>query len=280
MKLATRATALILLLTLAQACTVEVKESDIILSDEEMRRIGEEQIAEIRQMGEGVEIEQIEVLRSDAVEARGLWLSQPGSETVLVYFGGNSMRIAEHYRVLEHLLAFGTDLVWLDHRGLGASAGEPELRALRRDGLETFDYVAGRTDKPMVLYGFSLGSFIAGHVAVRRPVAGLILEASATSAEEWMKALTPWYAKPFVRVDIEPSLAGAGNDRIVRRYEGDLFILVGEDDRTTPVELSRALYEASESINKRLHVASGRKHGNAITESAAKAEIRSFLQAL
>jgi len=235
---------------------------------------------EIRAMTHGLEVEPLGLSRSDNALARGLWLRQPASEKVVIYFGGNAMRIADSYRILEHLLALDSDVVWLDHRGLGASSGQADMEGLMRDGLETFDHVAESTDKPVVLYGLSLGSFIAGYVAVNRPAAGLILEASATTAEDWARALTPWYATPFVRLDIQRELVDAGNEQIVQRYTGPLFILVGEDDETTPVALSRALYDMAASGHKTLYIAPDKGHGNALTEPVAKRKLKRFVESL
>lgn len=280
MKSGCRVISILVLALLAQACTFAVKESMFIMHDEQAQPLDEAVLTEIRGMRKGLQVERLSLTRPDGAVAHGLWLHQPGAEHVLIYFGGNAMRIAGSYRVLRHLLALGTDVVWLDHRGLGASTGEADLASLLRDGLHTYDYVAARTDRPVVLHGLSLGSFIAGHVAVNRPAAGLILEASATNAADWARMLTPWYAKPFVTLDIEPKLQGAGNASVVQRYPGPLFILVGEDDETTPVALNRALYEQAVSAEKHFFVAENRGHGGALAAGEAKRRLRDFIRSL
>lgn len=280
MKYGFRTFCVLFLALLMQACTFAVKESMFVRQDETVQPLNESVLAEIRGMREGLEVERISVTRPDGTVAHGLWLHQPGAEKVLLYFGGNAMRIADSYRVLPHLLALETDVVWLDHRGMGASSGEADLASLLRDGLHSFDYVAARTGRPVVLHGLSLGSFIAGHVAIRRPAAGLILEASATNATDWASMLTPWYAKPFVTLDIDPKLQNAGNEGIVQQYRGPLFILVGEDDETTPVELNRGLYEQAVSTDRQFFVAENKGHGGALVNEEAKRRLRAFIRDL
>jgi pimeloyl-ACP methyl ester carboxylesterase len=97
-----------------------------------------------------------------------------------------------------------------------------------------------------------LGSFAATHVAAHEPVDGLVLEGAETNVPEVLGAWTPWYAKPFVRFNIDPGLAAADNPVVLNQYKGPLLIISGEEDKIAPPVFSEHLYNASASSEKRL----------------------------
>jgi pimeloyl-ACP methyl ester carboxylesterase len=97
----------------------------------------------------------------------------------------------------------------------------------------------------VIVHGHSLGSFIAGGIAARRPTGGAVLESSATTAEDWVDASHRGIARMLVRVKIDPALRGRGNLSNMSLIDEPLLILVGGQDRTTPPRLSQALYAAS-----------------------------------
>ena len=110
--------------------------------------------------------------------------------------------------------------------------------------------------------------------------AGVVLESSATTTEDWVKAGTPGAAKPFIRkVEIDPNLRGRGNLAIMPRIEEPLLLLVGAKDGTTPPSLSQGLYAASPlpEGRKTLQVVAGAGHADVMTRPGAIAAYRAFL---
>jgi len=270
-----------LLIILIQSCTVSVKESNFILHDETVTRFNHEQFITINKMKKNIQSFPIIIKHSDDINSQGIWIKQQNSNAVIIYFSGNNMRINDSYEdILPELLSFNTDIVWLDHRGLGASAGKATLENLSQDGLDTYDYVKSKTDKKIILHGLSLGSFIAGNTAMNRPTSALILEASATTAADWVDELVPWYAKIFTRVSIDEKFNIAGNENVVKSYHNPLFILVGENDEVTPVSLNQKLYDLSISNDKHIFIAKDSAHGNAIKNAAAKSALKDFISTL
>ena len=164
------------LICLTQSCSIKVSEKNIILVDEQLLLLNEEDLLKIANIKPNLAIQPLTLTRADGNKAKGLWIKQPDSNAVIIYFSGNSMRIKESYETfLPHLLALNTDVVWLDHRGIGSSEGSPTMENLLSDGIATYNYVLENTDKKVILHGLSLGSFIAGKIAQHENVAGLIL---------------------------------------------------------------------------------------------------------
>jgi pimeloyl-ACP methyl ester carboxylesterase len=172
----------------------------------------------------------------------------------------------------------------VDHRGYGLSEGVPTIGAMEQDSLAAFDYLRALEGpgRRVVVHGQSLGSFVAGHVAANRPTAGVVLESSATTAEQWSDARIPGLARPFLRVRIDENLQGRGNLANMARIDEPLLLLVGSRDKTTPPQLSQGLYAASPLApgRKTLQLVNGAGHTDVMTKPQALAAYRAFLDTL
>lgn len=189
------------------------------------------------------------VLAPDGARLSAVLLRRPGATVTVLYFGGNGYTIARFGAATAAMFApLGVNLMIVDHRGYGRSEGVPSQANLEADGVAAFDHLArieGVAADRIVVHGQSLGSFIAGRVAAERPTAGVVLESSATTTEEWVDASHRGIARALVRVEVDETLRGRGNLANMAWIEEPLLILVGSGDRTTPPRLSEALYRAS-----------------------------------
>ena len=221
---------------------------------------------------------------TDGVRLTGVLLRQQGAERTVLYFGPNLSTVERSAPVMALALApLNVNLAMFDYRGYGASeAGTITVPRLMNDAEEVFDHITrlpGIQPRSTVVHGLSLGSFMAGHVAARRPSAGVVLEGSATSAEEFAAAQIPWFAKPVVRLDISPGLQGQGNLQYMDDIEEPLLVLVGERDTVTRPAFSRRLFEASTlpTSRKRLSVIPNATHTNTMQQPATISAYDAFL---
>ncbi len=190
--------------------------------------------------------EQHWITRADGARLHAVLLRQPGAKATILYFGGNGFAIGRHGAWTASLFApLGADLMMVDHRGYGLSTGTPTIAAGEADGLAAFDYLTKLRAGPILVHGHSMGSFIAGHVAVNRDTAAAILESSATTTEEWVGSRMGGLAGKVARVRIADALKGRGNAQNIVQIDEPLLILVGGKDKTTPPILSQRLYDAS-----------------------------------
>jgi len=208
--------------------------------------------------------ERVEIRTADGVRLVGRFLRHPQPCATLVYYGGNAETATSSTDTLRKLSSPGLNVLMVDYRGYGASEGSPSLDTFFEDSLAVFRYAKNlpeARDLPLLLYGFSLGGFAAAHVAAQEPCGGLILEATGTNVTDWTALVVPWYAKPFVRLRIEPRLQQVNNVEKVRRFSGPLLVLGGKADKEAPVRMSKRLLEASPSALKVLHVFPEGRHG-------------------
>jgi hypothetical protein len=220
-------------------------------------------------------VESLRLPRPDGAVLGGVHVHAPGRDITVLYFGGNQFLADRHGApVAKALLPLGVNLLLFDHRGSGHSSGDVSLAALRADALAIHDHVVevlGVPAERLVLHGFSLGGMLAGDVAEQRVVGGLVLESTGSNAAEWSRSMVPWYARPFVRVNMADSLHALDNHRVVGGHRGALLVMVGaEDTQTRPVMSRRLLASAGgDAATRRLYVAPGRGHEGVLADSAA-----------
>lgn len=279
--MAGRWTGLVLLSLLLAGCTTEVRESDLLRPLPDHGLSGEA----LAKVAPAYTLTEERIVASDGTRLYAVHLRQPGARITILYFGGNGYTIGRFGALSAAVFApLGVDLMLVDHRGYGLSEGTPTAERLDADGLAIFDQLAkevGGGDH-IVVHGQSLGSFIAGRVAAERTAAGVVLESSATTAEQWVHAATPAMARPFLHVRVDESLRSRGNLGNVGKIEEPLLLLVGRKDKTTPPVLSRALYAASPlpQGRKTLMEVAGAGHDDVMLKPEAIAAYRAFLEQL
>jgi uncharacterized protein len=222
---------------------------------------------------------------ADGAQLFGVVLRHPRPTATVLYFGGNNFRISQMGRYAATLLLpLGVNVVMVDHRGYGRSTGTlTTIAQLDADAVRVYDHVRTMPELagvPMIVHGQSLGSFLAGHVATKRSVAGLVLESSATTAQDWVDASQRGRSiPPGTRVRVSESLSRSGNLERVRRIDAPLMVLVGANDDVTPPALSERLFAqaASPATRKRLHVIPGAGHNDVPTRPEFRSAYAEFL---
>jgi len=127
---------------------------------------------------------------------------------------------------------------------MGDSTGQASADSLRAANQALADYVNAEMggQRPLILWGHSLGGFVCADMAARLThVDGIILEATATNAQDVSKAVIPWYAKLFIRARTAESLEAYDMTETLKTATAPILILGATKDKTLPVDLSRKL---------------------------------------
>ena len=171
----------------------------------------------------------------DAEDGTRLHAWHVKGEPLVLYFGGNaeevSWMLAEAPRRVP-----GAGWLLVDYRGYGASGGSPSEKALSADGLLWYDHVS-KLSQRIFVFGRSLGTGVAVHVAAARPVAGVV-------------AIAPYDNLPAVGQHHYPLLPVGlllrhrfDSAALAPQIKAPLLCLVAERDEVIPTARSRALYE-------------------------------------
>lgn len=116
--------------------------------------------------------------------------SMPG----LIYCHGNGGNISHRTDVCDALLETGLSVFLFDYRGYGQSQGRPSEKGTYLDAEAAHKWMVDRGFAPtnLIAYGESLGGGVAAELAVRRPLAGLILQSTFTSIPDIGSEMFPW----------------------------------------------------------------------------------------
>ena len=202
------------------------------------------------------------------------YLDSPASTHTLLYFHGNAEDLGtcrENYTLL-HKHA-GYNVLAFDYPGYGTSDGHPSEKSLNEASETAFQWLVqekGVQPGQIVLYGRSLGGGPACEMAVRHPVAGLILEQTFTSVFRVFThiGILPW--------DLFTNL------HKVPRIGCPLFILHGKADSTIPFSHGKVLYDRAKEPKTYLW-ADYAEHGNSllkVTASLYLDKLKEFKQML
>ena len=158
----------------------------------------------------------------------------------------------EFLRDLRHL---GTNILVYDYRGFGESAGEADEAGSYTDARAAYDLLRGTYSVPaerIIVYGHSLGTGVAVHLASTVPVGALVIQAAYTSIPDLGARRYPFLPVQQLARYRFPSLA------LMPRVTAPLLILHSPQDTTVPIAMGDQLFLAAGSKDRRfVHVEGG-----------------------
>jgi hypothetical protein len=187
---------------------------------------------------------QVEVITSDSVRLRGWYLPpRPAPQApapAVLWFTGNAETVASIAPLLRDLRPPGTAMLAIDYRGYGESDGNPTEAGLYRDAEAAWGYLASRPEvdrSRIAVYGRSLGTAAALHVAVSRRARAVVLDAPFTTARELARLHYGFLPQRLLRLRLD-NLGAAG------RLRAPLLVFHGTLDDVVPIAMGRAVAEA------------------------------------
>ena len=181
----------------------------------------------------------------------GLTLSawfQPAKRglATIVLFCGNAGNIGDRAFKVRPLIDAGYGVLLVGYRGYGGNPGSPSEDGLYHDGRAALAMIRDKGIVPsdVVLYGESLGSGVAVHLAHEAaasgsPVGGLILEAPYTSMADVAGSHYPFVPAFWLVKDRFDSVAKIAD------VDAPILIIHGERDRIVPTRFGRRLFAAA-----------------------------------
>jgi len=169
------------------------------------------------------------------------WIAQGSAvpAPTVIYFGGNAEEVS--HTLADPRWPREWSIVALNYRGYGTSEGKPGERELAADARAIYDAIAAREGvdrNRIVVFGRSLGTALAAHVAAERPAAGVILVSPYDSL-----AAVGSHHYPFLPVSLLlKHRFDAETD--ARRCGMPMLTIVASSDSIIPAARSRALYDA------------------------------------
>lgn len=216
----------------------------------------------------------------DGVSVNAWHLTQSEADATILFFGGNGFYLVQSKGYLRALTRAPVNALLWDYRGYGRSEGSPTAEALRHDALAVYDSLVARPEvvpERLVVWGHSLGSFLATYVATERRVGGVVLENPATNVDDWTSHLFPWYVRLFLGVDVERALRKDDNLERVQTLNAPLLVIGGSEDPITDPAMARRLHVEAGSDVRRLVVVDGGDHNGLYDDPAVQEAYRTLI---
>ena len=224
----------------------------------------------------GIAGEIVDVTTADGVRLRGWYLppaSGAGPAPGLLWFYGNVETVTALAPVVRWLRPPDVALLILDYRGYGESAGSPSEQGLYADADAAWTYLSTRPEVDparIAVYGRSVGSVPALHVATTKPARAVVLESPFSSAVDMARVHYRFLPSFIVRLSMD-------NLERAARLRAPLLVLHGTEDDIALPWMGRAVAEAGHARELVLIKGAGHNQTYDVGGEEYRAKVQAFL---
>lgn len=190
----------------------------------------------------------IQLTAPDGVIIAARHWPNPQAKYTLLYLHGNYEELGSVGDYIPQLVAAGYAVLAIDYRNYGRSGGKPDEANVCTDTELAYDYMRTKLGLPadrIIPFGYSLGSGPAVELALRQPVAGLVLQGPFVSAYRVLTGIPLLPGDKFMNLRKAPQL------------RCPVMVIHGTADDTIPFWHGQKLYEAITARKAKLFVEGG-----------------------
>ena len=157
----------------------------------------------------------------------------------LIFFHGNAGSLENRIHKINHFRDMDINFLIIAWRGFSGNKGKPTEQGLYDDGKSAIDWLAkkGVREKDIILYGESLGTGVATHLAQNKNFAGIILETPFTSMIDAAKKFYPYIPVNLLLKD------KFENKKNIKNINSPILVMHGEADQIVPFSMGKKIYE-------------------------------------
>ena len=142
-----------------------------------------------------VYIEKVKINTDDDIELLG-WYHEKDlkKNKTILFFHGNAGSLENRIHKLNHFREMDINFLIIAWRGFSGNKGKPSEKGLYEDGRSAIKWLLnkGVDEENIIIYGESLGTGVATHLAQNKNFAGIILETPFTSMIDAAKNFYPY----------------------------------------------------------------------------------------
>ena len=157
----------------------------------------------------------------------------------ILFFHGNAGKLDNRIYKLNELAKLDLNYLIIAYRGFSGNKGNPTEMGLYKDAKAAKDWLnnQGIDDQNIILYGESLGTGVATHLAQKKNYAGIILETPFTSMVDAAKTFYPYIPVNILLKD------KFENYKKVKNINSPILVMHGEVDQIVPFSMGKKIYE-------------------------------------
>ena len=187
-----------------------------------------------------VDVKEVKIVTDDKINLLG-WYHEKDikKHKTILFFHGNAGSLENRIHKLNHFQDMKINFLIIAWRGFSGNNGKPSERGFYEDGKSAIDWLVekGVDEKNLILYGESLGTGIATHLAQHKNYAGVILETPFTSMVDAAKIFYPYIPVNLLLKD------KFENYKKVKNINSPILVMHGEIDQIVPFSMGKKIYE-------------------------------------
>lgn len=228
-----------------QSCMTVKKQTKVIFEPEKLERDYQFKLPE--------NTREINISVERKVTLNGLLFEKKEHKYLMIYFQGNAKNLQNFIDNHNMVLNWGYNILVTDYRSFGKSTGMLNGETnMYSDADKIYDYAINLGYRPenIILYGYSMGTSLAGYLASKKPAKAVILESAYSSIPEinWVGDKAPSYelntAEKAKYIDIP------------------ILLIHGEKDEVITPDHSKRIYNNINNDSKKLIVLKEGGHGD------------------
>ena len=116
------------------------------------------------------------------------------SKLAVLICHGNAGNIGDRLGMAKAMLQLGLNVFLFDYRGFGRSRGRPGEEGTYLDAVAAYEWLEakGFAGSNIIAFGESLGGGVVSELAVRKPLAGIVLQSTFSCIPDIGAELFPW----------------------------------------------------------------------------------------
>ena len=187
-----------------------------------------------------VDIKKVKIRTTDNIELLG-WYHEKNLKDfkTLIYFHGNAGSLENRIHKLNQFQDMNINFLIIAWRGFSGNTGKPSEQGLYEDGKSAINSITEKKvhEKNIILYGESLGTGVATHLAQNKSYAGIILETPFTSMIDAAKTFYPYIPVNLLLKD------KFENYKKIKNINSPILVMHGEADQIVPFSMGKKIYK-------------------------------------
>tara|TARA_Y100000992_G_scaffold249951_1_gene181832 strand:- start:554 stop:1372 length:819 start_codon:yes stop_codon:yes gene_type:complete len=187
-----------------------------------------------------VDIKEIKVETEDKIDLLGWYYEKDIKKyKTILFFHGNAGSLENRIHKINHFRDMNLNFLIIAWRGFSGNKGKPSEKGLYEDGKSAINWLLNKGVKQenIIIYGESLGTGVATHLAQNKNFAGVILETPFTSMIDAAKKFYPYIPVKLILKD------KFDNKSKIKNIKVPVLIMHGEADQIVPFYMSEEMYK-------------------------------------
>ncbi len=210
----------------------------------------------------GLDYEEVNIMTADGLRLSAWFIPSEESRAVLLFCHGNGGNISHRLEKIMILNRLGLDILIFDYRGYGKSSGRPSENGLYIDAEAVYDHMVNERRQPpqkIIGYGESLGSPVVINLALKREMAGIIIEEAFTSVKDMAKKHFPFIPAFLLK-------NGYNSLKMIKNVQIPKLVFHSVNDEIVPFEQGERIFNRASEPKKFIELRGG--HNDAFIVSS------------